>query len=1460
MRTKKRTRVIALLSILSLLMTYVSYPKRDIQAAGNTPAATEEAGTVYEKTTFSDFGIADKTIDNTTELYETGQGFLQNVSVEGIYHFSYGGNAVYFGGNWQGIRMEPKAGNLSFMYVDLAQDTDEKKYRTLGEITPAEAECTLAEADVKIQIGFSFSNVTETTADVTVTVTVAENYRKTYTVEQANKYVFAKTMMLWAAQDSPMTIASVEHYTVFGFDDFGFDRITTAGGGNKTCVTGTMAKDTLDNVSIVGQYLFSAGGNRIYYGGNWQGFVVMPSGENLVFAYMDLNQQTENQWKELATLTPKEAGTKLVEDYVKLQITFAFSDICYETTPDTAHVTITVSVNDTYETTFNLSDARTDTFLSRIMFWSESSLAPMSYHSVITDTSLTLLDFGISDGTLENETVLYEQSAATLDRVRIDGYYHFPESDSQVCFGGDQEGFILAPAGKDILQIFYKEGENKRLLGEITPEETKYSLTKVDVKLRTEFSYSNINAGYADVKMTVMVQDTNRKSFTATGISINALKRQITVCTENDETSCTIKALDWQEDVFEGFLTVTPSDFGILDGDYNYTDTNLAADGILENQYTATGAMTLDRKAFSTEVSFKGNDAQIRIGGVNAASEGILFKRKNNTQFELAECQEMGLHSQTFDISRAGLASIDDTFQLKLSFEFVDRDCDGQKDDVKYGVWFNDRLYANTYFYALDKVSHLGMRLGIYLAGEDAEIEIASQQRVKEDTPYILEDAGISEQVYKEIYQGAIAGMNLTNSSVSGKIALSGNANIILYGMDTNAWLGYRLSLVNGVVALSHSNDAFGVIAQTNVKEGEEFSFSIGQQLIDADADGLEDDIRLSLWVNQELYRNQYFYLLDYVNYTGTGVVLYPDNRDVESAICVKDSVREELYNLADREYGYLIVGKGSITVNGAETVSGNTLTVPGDYTIRCAGQGAYVKRVILYVSGDAHPDGVLDVKDLVAAKKTSEAVGLATRSGEESSDINRDGIVDEDDLSAIRLHLTGKEEMSAVTDYYLTYEEDVMPIAGYHGPYRETVTTDIRGTVTYDYLNDKTYRLIKQAGVNLIYSMSNSYTSEPEIVQKACELAQKYDLGIYVKDDNMNTQRNDAQLAGFIENYASYTSFRGTFVVDEPVTKDYGYQYYENGTLGKVEDCADKGKMLNNYANMIGAVNLNPISKSLVKPENQENYKDCYRTYIDDYVRLHQPKLLSFDYYVFDEITGSQQYATKKGYFENLSVMREKSLQYCIPFWSFIQVGSYWNGNGSEMIQTNNTTPTQGQMLWNVNTSLAFGAKGIVYFPLVQPYYFAYQEGGGYEARNGLIGVTGEATQWYAYAQKANQQIAAVDEVLLNATSEQILWKGNDVENVLGESATGDGAALNSIGTEAGSSAIVGVFTCRKKTAYYVVNYDTEYGREVQLNFSGKKSYHVISEQLSEPCAEQEASICPLHLQAGGAALVIVE
>jgi len=217
--------------------------------------------------------------------------------------------------------------------------------------------------------------------------------------------------------------------------------------------------------------------------------------------------------------------------------------------------------------------------------------------------------------------------------------------------------------------------------------------------------------------------------------------------------------------------------------------------------------------------------------------------------------------------------------------------------------------------------------------------------------------------------------------------------------------------------------------------------------------------------------------------------------------------------------------------------------------------------------------------------------------------------------------------------------------------------------------------------------------------------------------------------------------------------------------------------------------------------------------------------KVLSYDKYPFVS-DNSLKYADE--WILNLSEIRKAAEAHHVPFWSFIQAGSQWN-DAQAHFDTQGYFPEEGSFDWLVNTSLAFGAKGIQYFPLLQPYWFAYSATEPYDfERNGLIGAWGNKNRWYYYAQEINKQIRAIDQVLMNSKNKGII-------------VTTDKSKEHFAGCEfllkenkwrelesASGNLMIGCFNYQGNSAFYVVNYDNESAQNTTLKFSGKYKMEV--------------------------------
>jgi hypothetical protein len=237
------------------------------------------------------------------------------------------------------------------------------------------------------------------------------------------------------------------------------------------------------------------------------------------------------------------------------------------------------------------------------------------------------------------------------------------------------------------------------------------------------------------------------------------------------------------------------------------------------------------------------------------------------------------------------------------------------------------------------------------------------------------------------------------------------------------------------------------------------------------------------------------------------------------------------------------------------------------------------------------------------------------------------------------------------------------------------------------------------------------------------------------------------------------------------------------------------------------------------------------------------KPKSLCWDSYPLGSSSNDFTY-----YYKNLKAGRQVAKEYNIPFWAFLQSFS-----------RDGEPNTKEEMLWNINTMLAFGLKGVQYYYLVQPHWDANVSGDGevYDFNFcGLIGANGQKTQYYDHALAVNKQIMAVDHVLMNSDSEKVLaigWKAKLETGIYDDSY----GVLTSATATADRGAIIGCFNYRGKQAFYVSSNSLDESQTVKLTFDKSHSLELISSSINKTV---EASEYTLNLTAGEGVLIVVD
>ena len=890
------------------------------------------------------------------------------------------------------------------------------------------------------------------------------------------------------------------------------------------------------------------------------------------------------------------------------------------------------------------------------------------------------------------------------------------------------------------------------------------------------------------------------------------------------------------------FTTITLNDFGLKDGSYEDT---------APEKLTVYGNANLDKKILSTTVNCADNNMQLFYGTTAKDYSGLYFLfLPTHNQIHLQQGTDGTVYTFTgvkggFDLSN------NRTVDLKITTEYVG------EGDLKVGVFINGVLYNNKYIIMTGFASSVGTYVSIHRAQVGSgTLGVSTPKHMLPSTykQMTFKDFGIGDARNASIQAASLSGVEVDWDGLifSGKASLDKYENDIRFGAGSGGWIGPRLVMKNQKLTFNHADGTtFGDIAVwDSITYGDLFTFSIATEYLDFDNDGAEDDLKIGIWIDGEMYGNRWFYLVDCQLATteacvsvclGATTKQYTILSYLPSTASGTYDNGKYYYNLA--QGGYLLTTQESIVVNGENMSNGDVLDTAQDYTIvRTEGNEEYTSTVILYKTGDAHPDGATDVCDLIAIKKLAAGHALSTESGQKGADVNKDYVVSDADVIKMRNVLIGEETIdTSVQNASVSYasgDATVMPIAGYYGAYGDLLTEDI-------------YKLIQGSGINLITYSKDTYNvdGETDNVIRQLQLAEKYGISLFIRDKDLtNKTYTAAEIADNIAVYSKYQSFKGLTIFDEPSATNVEY----GTSTEKLSQFSKLSSSIQSYGNLTAYTNLYPLDAN-------QGTEEGYKAYLEEYCTTYNPKMLSFDNYPF--VTTNVK--NTQNYFKNLAIVRDKAIEHNIPFWAFVQAGSNFEGQDKA---TNNSTPTAAEFKWNVNMNLAFGAKGIQYFPLVQPDEFAVtNDGSGADyKRNGLIGANGETNTWYDYAVEANAQIAAVDDVLMNSESKGIMTVGTYAKTntknsgmpvhqtyEMVQSLTTSESGLFTYG------AVAGCFDYRGKTAVYVVNYNVNKANTITLSFDKEYQAEVINQEGTRTTSGQS---CSVLLPAGGAALVVIE
>jgi len=337
------------------------------------------------------------------------------------------------------------------------------------------------------------------------------------------------------------------------------------------------------------------------------------------------------------------------------------------------------------------------------------------------------------------------------------------------------------------------------------------------------------------------------------------------------------------------FHCVTLSDIGGMDTD----KTNETNDYYLNED--KSNVKSLDKTAFRAYAVFNnttgsGKGTELHLFTQDGGNKGIALTipSKTSKDLQLKRISSPGPSvTKTFNVTTAGLdaTTFNGTFLLLgLTVEFVDSDSDGAEDDMKLGVFFNDKLYDNTYITIRNAASNTNYKMGtrINFMGESGEIYSYTEPRKLSECPersyewLTLSDCGISDgstngksgnlpvdTLDKKIFNvSAIFKGNTTSGTVLrlGATSTTANDGITVFSKGSGEANLY----------LSKSGKEFPLfLRKTNINDTSSLNQKFDLKISTENVDG---KLKLGIFINENLYNDEYF-IFDEFDSLGTFVV-----------------------------------------------------------------------------------------------------------------------------------------------------------------------------------------------------------------------------------------------------------------------------------------------------------------------------------------------------------------------------------------------------------------------------------------------------------------------------------------------------------------------------------------------------------------------------------------------------------
>lgn len=348
------------------------------------------------------------------------------------------------------------------------------------------------------------------------------------------------------------------------------------------------------------------------------------------------------------------------------------------------------------------------------------------------------------------------------------------------------------------------------------------------------------------------------------------------------------------------FEEFTLEDFGIDDSEI----TNESVSGVYDNT-------SLDGTAVTLNITFpKATKNYYYIGGEKM---GIRFEPQTNGSLKLVHIKGAAVKTiATLTADKAGVSALTETsLKLKVTFEFLN-EASG-KADVKLGIYFNDKLYNDEYLTVTGRQTSTLAKQVYFTASKNDVLKVSSIviENDEDFVPEVLPDNLFRTTFYdfgfsdgKLSSSRSVGGGTIIGTLFSGYVSFHGKDVWFQYGGKgtgkNDYWYGMRFACDGKKITLSASNREFkgsysfySAAAKTELIDNE-FLLQISAEAVDYDNDSQKDDVKLGVWFDGLLYKNEYIYMIDSVDKFGNNVALLQKDWDPKVGYAVVKSYVEK--------------------------------------------------------------------------------------------------------------------------------------------------------------------------------------------------------------------------------------------------------------------------------------------------------------------------------------------------------------------------------------------------------------------------------------------------------------------------------------------------------------------------------------------------------------------------------------